>query len=61
MMRTKATVSVGTAKWINTMNGRVKKSDGIPTKDKAEGHLGDRESRFNCGKTQVIRIQRNWG
>lgn len=54
-------MSVGTARWVNVRDGGVKKSDEMPTEDETEGHLDDRESLFNHGKTQVIRIQRDLG
>ena len=52
-MRTKAktTISVGTARRVIARNRRLKKSGEMLTVGKREGHLSNRESLFNVGKT----------
>lgn len=50
-------MSVGTAREVNAWGRGLKKSDGLPTEEKSEGHLNDREIASALGKAYLVRIQ----
>lgn len=52
--RAKTARSVGSVRWAQWKEWRVKEDDEMPTKGKTERHLNDRENLFDFGKTHMI-------